>query len=85
MALATVVFTFRWESEQTDCRECSTCKDMIVSDMWRLVIITKGEPKIIASQSNDSMAINVSIEIPRTKRQTDVVICSSCHEMIEIK
>lgn len=85
MAKVSIVFTCRWESEQTDCRECSACKDMIVSDMWRLMIVTKYQPKVKVSQSDDPTMLVVDININQKVRQTDVVICSSCHEVIEIK
>lgn len=35
MAEATIslYMNYRWEKEQTDCRKCSACEDMIFSDM----------------------------------------------------
>lgn len=85
MKQATVIFSSKWESEQTDCRECSICKDIIVSDMRRLIIIARGEPKVNVTQSDDPRAINVDIDISQRKTKTDIVVCLSCYEIIETK
>ena len=83
MARRVVVFSCSWQPEQTDCRECSVCRDMIVSDMWRLIVTTESNPEISVTQSDDPQAFKVDIRIDRKKRQTEVIICASCHEVIK--
>lgn len=83
MAQSTIIFSYNWQPEQTDCRECSICGDIIVSDMFRLIIIAKGEPKISVSQANDPKTLKVNININQRKTQTNVILCSSCHEIVE--
>jgi len=82
--MATLTMYYEWESEQTDCRKCSICEDMIFSDMWRLVFGSISEPQVKVTESiNDPSVLNADIYIPRRKsRKTDTVICDSCKQMI---
>lgn len=40
-----ITFVIVWQSEQTDCRKCSACSEMIFSEMNRLFVVPKGSKK----------------------------------------
>lgn len=41
-----------WFKQQTDCRQCSACKDMIVSDMY-LYAVLMNSPEIMNLKYSD--------------------------------
>ena len=87
-----------WKKEQTDCRNCSACEDMIISDMYRLFHVFEelipfsqpiklngiGFSDIVVTFNGKEIRTKGITMMTKMKRiATKEVICSSCHELME--